>query len=157
MTGRTADDTPMHPTLVIKERETGGIWALSGLQKGVHSKHLVTRINKIIDSMGTPHVILKSDQEPAMVSLQQEVRRNRWAEIQQIMEASEAQRETESGGKTTLEFSPAGESQSNGLVERAIQEVQGQVRTLKHRLEERCGIRTTPHNDVWHWMLEYAA
>ena len=44
------------------------------------------------------------------------------------------------GGKWMKEHSPVGSSASNGLVERAIQSVQGQVRVLKLALEGRWSV-----------------
>ena len=133
MTGHSRNNGEhTYPTLVIKERSTGGIWALSGIQKGVQSKHLITRVAKIINALGAPQVIIKSDQEPATINIQQNIRKTRWAEIEQIAQGSRDQREQENGGKTILENSPVGESQSNGQVERAIQEIQGQIKTIKH-------------------------
>ena len=42
---------------------------------------------------------------------------------------------TRSGGEVIFENSLVGESQSNGLVENAVREIQNQARKLKHELE----------------------
>ena len=55
------------------------------------------------------------------------------------------------------EHSPVGESQSNGRAERAVQQVEDQVRTLLCDLEERLGHSLKPHDPVLSWMIEYAA
>jgi len=64
-------------------------------------------------------MIMKSDQEPAIVALVGEIAIRR------------------SPAKTIIEHSPVGSSQSNGIVERAIQSYEGMLRTLKGNLEDR--------------------
>jgi hypothetical protein len=71
------------------------------------------------DSQGT--VILKSDQEPAVELL--------------IKELVEARAE----GRTIVEASPVQSKGSNGVAERAAQEIEGQMRSLFLALEERLG------------------
>eukprot|EP00973_Karenia_brevis_P061575 8562709-Karenia_brevis.AAC.1 len=56
-----------------------------------------------------------------------------------------------------LESSPVGESQSNGKVERAIQSVQGQIRTIKDMVETEAKMKIGPGSSIWPWMIEYAA
>ena len=56
-----------------------------------------------------------------------------------------------------LENSPVGESQSNGSVERAIKDVQHQVRKLKLQLEENIGEQLNNESPVWPWLIQYAA
>eukprot|EP00973_Karenia_brevis_P044315 6138795-Karenia_brevis.AAC.1 len=57
----------------------------------------------------------------------------------------------------TLEHSPVGESQSNGLVERAIQSVQDQIRAIKDTIECEAKMKIAPDHQVWPWLIEYAA
>ena len=55
------------PMLVIKEKNSGGIWALPVVRKGVNGgDHIASRVAKILVDFGAPKVILKSDQEPAI-------------------------------------------------------------------------------------------
>ncbi len=56
-----------------------------------------------------------------------------------------------------LEESPVKESQSNGEVERAIQEVQGQVRTTKAALESRYENRITEDHPCLPWLVSHSA
>ena len=60
-------------------------------------------------------------------------------------------------GASTSWRSPVGSSASNGLVERAIQSVQGQVRVMKDALETRWGVRLGAKHSVVPWLIEYAA
>ncbi len=64
---------------------------------------------KDLEKLGYDEVILKSDGEPALRAVQEEVRRRR-------------------GRTAILENSPPGESQSNGVAERAVRAVAEHVR-----------------------------
>ena len=74
----------------------------------------------MLDQLGCMKYILKSDQEPASVELNESWKRGRDDDI-------------------IMEESPVEDSRSHGYVERAVQTVQGQVRTLKSALEGRMG------------------
>ena len=63
-----------------------------------------------------PTVILKGDQEHSLRALMNSVK-NKFV------------------GALILEFSPVGQSKSNGEIERAVQSVHGMTRTLKEFLE----------------------
>ena len=52
---------------------------------------------------------------------------------------------------------PVGESQSNGIIERAVGFVAGQARTLKAALERRKGARVPPDARILCWLVEFAA
>ena len=61
------------------------------------------------------------------------------------------------GGVVILENSPVGESQSNGSVERAIKEVQHQIRKLKMQLEQNMASKLENDSPIWPWLIQYAA
>ena len=86
-------------------------------------------------------MILKSDQEPSIVALRNEVKK-RWA--------------LSSGGELLPESSPKGESKSNGEVERAVQEVHGISRTLKEYVEFYAEIVLDPHWPIMAWLVGYS-
>ena len=52
---------------------------------------------------------------------------------------------------------PTGESQSNGIIERAVGLVAGQARTLKTALEHRIGARVPPDARILCWLVEFWA
>ena len=137
MTAKPTKEEIAHPILVIKARISGGVWALPVTRKGPYMNNIVKRISKIISSVGCPKMVLNSDQEPAMIAIQKETRRELWNEILEILDKvkenkmSEEGQDCDPGGVVILENSPVGESQSNGSVERAIKEVQNQIRILK--------------------------
>ena len=85
-------------------------------------------------------IIVKSDQEPAIKHLVDEV----------------ARRKAEVGGRLIKENSPVDSHASNGVVERAIQSVQGQVRVMKGALEARWGVKIGSKHAVVPWIVEYA-
>ena len=59
--------------------------------------------------------------------------------------------------EVTMESSPVGESEANGLVERAIQSVQGQIRAIKDTIECEAKTKIGPEHKIWPWLIEYAA
>ena len=81
--------------------------------------------------------ILCSDQEPAILDL--------------IEEVIAARKEP-----TVPQHSPVGESQSNGLVERAVRSIKDQVRTLRLALQKRVGCRIPVDHPIMTWMVKHA-
>ena len=65
-------------------------------------------------------------------------------------------RAVEGGGRFVLEHSPVGASQSNGVVERQIQSVGGQVRAMKSAIEARWQVDIAAQHLVITWVVEYA-
>ena len=55
------------------------------------------------------------------------------------------------------ESSPVGSSQSNGFIERAIQDEEGHIRTIKMDLESRIKGKIPSSHDIVPWLIEYAA
>ena len=79
---------------------------------------LPRRISKDFAKSGYNEIILKCDGEPALKTIQEEVRRQR-------------------SEKTRLENSPVGDSRANGAAERAMQAIVEQVRVIRRGLEQR--------------------
>ena len=109
--------------------------------KGASVEWAVRRCLAFIKEIGLEmsEIVLKSDQEPAIVSLVGEIIRRRTS-------------------KTLPEHSPVAASQSNGYIERAIQSVSGLIRVMVDALEARVGQvvrgRCLP---VLAWLVEYAS
>ena len=112
------------PTIVMLEGESNTVAAIVAPAKGA-DEYAIHAVGKEIDASGLSSMSIKSDQEPAALSLIQAVRRERPETIECM----------------TPEESPVGESKSNGAIENAIRNVQGQVRTLKLMLEEKYAVR----------------
>ena len=101
-------------------------------------EHGAKEIIKDITKIGYKKIVIKGDNEPAIHSLQEEVR---------------VRREDE----TVIENSPVGQSQSNGVAERAVQAAGEQLRTIKLGLENRLKIRLPATHPVVAWMANHGA
>ncbi len=90
-----------------------------------------------------------------MKNMQFEIRKELWNEMNQIadkIKESTKGQDTSSpvpGGQVILENSPVGESQSNGLVENAIKEVQAQIRKLKDQLQQNTSVELESDAAIW--------
>ena len=71
--------------------------------------------------------------------------------------AREIAQARQEGSQTVPERPPVGDSQSNGVIERAVGLVAGQARTLKAALEHRIGARVPPDVRILCWLVEFAA
>ena len=114
------DDESQAPVWVMVDHETRATFAYVCECKGAESKGLVEQVVSDVEKLGHTKVILKTDQEPAIRDVQRAVKNKR-------------------SQNTILENSPVGESQSNGVVERNIQTIVAQIRTMKDALEKRYG------------------
>ena len=66
-------------------------------------------------------------------------------------------RAAEGGGRYVMEQSLVGCSASNGIVERATQSVEHEVKVLKSAVEGRWGVKIRARHSISPWFLEYAA
>ena len=126
--------------LVAKERSSGMVLATVAPRKS-EGVWLATRIMAWMRECGceVEPVIFRSDNEPALVKVVEEVGRLRAAK----------------GGKgMVVENSPVGSSASNGYIERGIQEIQGMARTWRSKLEEKWGVKLETKHRIWPWIFE---
>ena len=84
---------------------------------------------------------LKTDQEPAIRALFESAVRSASRQVQQIVP----------------EASSVGESQSNGLVEQAVQELEKQIRCLKLKLEDSLGCLSNCSSPTMAWIVDDSA
>ena len=84
-------------------------------------------------------VVRKSDNEPALTKVVEEIGRLRAAIEGQGM---------------VVENSPVHSSKSNGLIERTIQSVQGLVRTWRSSLEAKWCVKLDVEHRIWPWLVE---
>ncbi len=80
-------------------------------------------VRKALEQLGHRRIILKSDNEPAILALKEAVRR-------------------EGGLEIVLEEVLVNDHQANGVVENAVKNAQGQFRVLEDALDSRIGRRT---------------
>ena len=104
-------------------------WAMLVPRKGTESPWIAKGAARFIDQLGHNRVTLRCYNEPAI----------------------------EEGSQTFPERPPVGESQSNGIIERAVVLVAGQARTLNAALEHRMGTRVPPNARILCWLVEFAA
>ena len=86
-------------------------------------------------------ITVKSDNEPALTSL---------------IESRSTLRAMKSGSRVINENGPVGSSESSGIAERAIQSVQGMVRTMRSAIEEKWEVKIDVTRSVWLWIAEQA-
>ena len=170
MSKKPDNDQLMYPILVMKDRKSGGIWTIPTDRKGKSGLNVVPRVIEVLNGLGYHRIVLKTDQENAITDLQAEVRLLLHKEIVELQEQVKrnAESRSSSSGDTPssanhvsceiiLENSPVGESQANGLVERAIQEIQGHIRAVKFQLEKRIGGKIESSSPIWPWVIDYAS
>ena len=92
------------------------------------------------DDASPNKVTLRRDNERAVKALAREIAQAR-----------------QQGSQTVLERPPATESQSNGIIERAVGLVAGQARTLKAALEHRMETRVPPDARILCWKVDFGA
>ena len=124
------------PILIVKDRLSRCIWARPTPQKGTANPYAGAEIVRILDSTGYKRLVLKTDQEPAIVALAREVKHG-WT------------------GEIVPEASPKYTSPSNGEVERAVQEVQGLARTLKDQVEQRAKMKLEGSMNLMTWLVSW--
>ena len=72
------------------------------------------------------------------------------------MDAFHEQVKTHCACQITVLHSPVGESQSNGVIENAIQRIQGQIGAVKLDVESDSDTKMVPTHPAWPWMIEFA-
>ena len=132
----TAEKNPM---LCTYDNATDSLHLYVTREKGVN-RWIAKAISSDLESMGYGgvRICMKSDQENAVVSVKQAV-----AELR--------------SSPTSMLESPARESQSNGKMEKAVQRLQGQLRTLKFALEENIGAKVSVRSKAFEWLSLWTA
>ena len=127
--------------LVLVEKYSGMKASVVVPKKGSTGSFAARRAIELIDECGNgdADIILKSDQEPAIKFLVDDIMKKR------------------TGAKTILEESPKKSSGSNGVVVRAVQTVEGFTRSLKSQLDERYMTRISAEYPIVIWMCDYAS
>ena len=125
--------------LVIIEKFTKMKKAVVVPSKGSTGNYAARMVLELMNECGDKdrEVIVKSDQEPAIRFLIDDVCTNR------------------TGAKTIKEVSPKYSKGSNGVVERAVQSVEQCLRTLKSAMDEKFGVRVDVRHPVLTWLCEY--
>ena len=129
------------PVLVARDHKTCYTHAFvcpgKSTKEEEYSDQIVQKCKVFVEMLGYKRVAMKSDQETAMRALQQRVQKSVNCEM-------------------VLSNSKRYDSKSNGKIEKAIQEVEGHVRTSKLHSENCIGKTIPPDHPVIHWMTEYS-
>ena len=134
-------DEKAQPILVIKDRDTRMMCSFLVKEKGAADEFVIKRIVAFIKELGyeSTKLIIKSDQESSVKAVIDAVIRAR-------------------GNSPTMpEHSPVRSSGSNGIIERGIKEVQGQLRAMKSALDARLGSDIRGTSNILPWMVEYGS
>ena len=102
----------------------------------------VKRTEEDIQLLGYSTITYRVDNEPAILELQEKVR---------------DLRTMRNGAQTLVDNTPPKHSKSAGPIEKGVQEVEEQIRTLKLALEERIQCRISITSLVFQWLVEYAS
>jgi hypothetical protein len=129
--------------LVMREASTRMTLSMMVPQKGKED-YVVDRVIAFLEEVGCLHgdVVVKSDQESSIRSLVDSIGKLK------VIRGS---------GRWIPEHSPVGSSASNGIAERAVQSVQGQLRVIRLALEKRYGVEISAEHPIFAWALEFAA
>ena len=126
---------------VMQESLCRSVWSYAVETKGSMEEWMVQQVCDDLETVGLKNerLVLKSDQEPAIVDVMKEIQKAR---------------ECEYG--TSLDNSRVGDSDSNGTIENAVSSVQGVARTLKIALEERIGQRIQASDPIIPWLIRHS-
>ena len=141
--GEAEPENVLLKILVVKDSMSKMISAHVVKSKGTEDDgYAVAKLKRDIMWLGYAKLNLKSDNEPAIVALLQEVLRGLKVEA----------------AEQVAEVHPAPyDSKGNGSVENAVRQVQGQVRTMKRCLEIRLRRRIPADHPVMAWIVKHAS
>ena len=131
--------------LVVKDTEGKAISAHVIQKKGVEADgYSVARLVEDLQWLGYRRIILKSDNEPAIVQLLREALKGIKTDVKTVDQVGE-------------EHPPAYDSRSNGSVENAVKQVQGYLRTMQISLEAQVNKHIPAKHPVMAWLVEHVA
>ena len=127
--------------LLMVETLCHSLWAYPVQSKGAAEQWVIEQIAEDLETVGLANerIIIKAVQENSITDVQRAVARLR------------------KDYGTGVEQSRVGESNSNGKVERAIQDFKGLTRTLRSALTRKIGSRVKLSDTVVPWMVRHAA
>ena len=158
---RSQEEVDMHELLLdwaFPGEEAGGqtlkvlVGRLRGIRMSLSTIHLtktngefvIKSIMAFLRECGCEIVDLtvKTDQENIMVAMAEDLAKAR---------------AKKGSMRTVIEHSPIYQSRSNGIIERAVQSVEGQMRVLRSALDEKLGVGIPVGHPIWPWITEYSS
>ena len=125
--------------VVGKDEATGAVVAHRIEAKGPTDEWIVRRLVKDVEELGRGDIIVKTDGEPAMIAIQRGM--------------AVLRKDLMTKPENPLAYNP----ESNGAAEKAVQDVSGQIRTLKLAVEARIGAMIPENHNMMDWIIEHAA
>ena len=155
----SAEGSPLATVLVAKERITRMILSTVVPVKRASVEFPVRRIMQFLKELGleTADIILKSDQENSILDVLNTMaaRRSAGSKVEALNKEDKGTTEEAPQGRSIHESSPVGSSGSNGFIERGIQSVEGQARTIKLAFESHIGEKIPSDHNIVPWIVEY--
>ena len=128
--------------IILKDLKSKCMFAWVVPQKGRDaSGFVVDLLSSAIKWLGYSNVLLKSDNEPAVLSVLRDTLRAIRVEV----------------GEAKEEHCLAYDSQANGAVENGIRNLRGMLRSIRGCLEDRLGKRFPVNHPILTWMVPHAA
>jgi len=141
--GEAGSEEALSRILVCNDFMSKYILALAVSVKGAgFDRYAMEKLKNDIAWLGYSRVILRSDNEPAIIELLRETLKD--LKVDTVEQAAE-------------EHPPAYDSKANGSVENAVKLVQGLLRTLKFCLEARLGVKIPMAHPILAWLIRHAA
>ena len=135
--GQDIDDDKL-TSIIMRDSRTGCTASHICESKGISDSWVVQKLVDDIDAWGYTDIIMKSDGEPALVKVVEEVKRRR-------------------KHSTIPQNPPAYDPQANGTAEHAVQDVMAQMRAIKLGLEQRTKMKVETNWRILEWMIEHAS
>ena len=135
--GQSISEDDKKTAIVMRDQYSVSTGAHIVRCKGASDEYIVEKLMEDIDQMGHTDIILKGDGEPALVQVMEEVKKRRVHD-------------------TIIQNPPAYDPQSNGAIEKAVDQCMCQLRSIKIELESRIGIEVVTQWPVIEWMVEYS-
>ena len=111
--------------------------------KGPEDAYALNRLENFLKDEGVSKIVYRSDQEPSIIALIGAALTNS-GKAGEVTDAAPA-------------HSAVGESQSNGVAERTVQQFEDLIRTLKAALEGHLGGRLPVEHAVTKWLVQHTA
>ena len=140
----SSEDNPEESltVFVMKQRQRKFLAAQAVPHKGAGKEvnFAATCLTDFINELGhgNADIIIKSDNEPVLNTIRQQVAAARNA-------------------ATRGEHSPVGSSQSNGSIENAVKKLEGQIRSIRLSIESRYNCKLPINHFMTYWIANHAA
>ena len=129
----------MQPVLATHHNHSSAAIALVCQRKGPQDLDVIKEVEQWLAQLGLMGLIrLRTDEEPSITSVAKQLAARR-------------------AGRTILELAPLKSPSSVGGVERKIQSVMAQVRTLVSAFEETYGTKLLAGHPLFFWMVRHAS